>query len=164
MKERKDGAGSAENKKLSFLFSGSTCPWQSHFMPRKKAVPASKTLSKRESQIMDLLYRRGPSTVARVTENFPEPLTRNAVRTFLGILENKGQVTRTKQGREFIYAPATEQAVAAKTALSKVLDIFFQGSLSEAVATRFSGQAKPIGEDELRRLEELIAEARKKSQ
>lgn len=112
---------------------------------------------------MELLYQCGPSTVARITEDFPEPLTRNAVRTFLGILENKGQVTRTKEGREFIYAPATDQDVAAKTALSKVLDVFFKGSLSEAVATRFSGGSKAIDENELQRLEELIAQARKQS-
>ena len=132
-------------------------------MPRKKANLMSEGLSKRESQIMELLYRRGPSTAAQVTEDFHEPLTRNAVRTFLGILENKGQVTRTKEGREFIYAPATEQTVAAKTALTRVLDVFFKGSLSEAVASRFSGQSKPIAEDELKRLEELIAQARKQS-
>lgn len=121
------------------------------------------SLSKRENQIMEILYAQGELTVARLESLFPEPLSRNALRTFLGILESKGQVTRTKEGREFIYSPATERAVAARTALSKVLDVFFKGSVSDAVAARFQGQAKPVDEEELRRLEELIAEARKQN-
>ena len=128
-------------------------------MARKKTSPP-QALSKRESQIMELLYAHGPSTVAEVTDNFPEPLTRNAVRTFLGILENKGHLTRTKEGREFIYAPVTDQSTAAQSALSKVLDVFCKGSLSDAVAASFHGDSAKIDDDELSRLEDLIAKAR----
>jgi len=119
-------------------------------------------LSRRERQIMEILYSRGPSTVAEVAEEMPDPLSRNAVRTFLTLLEGKGKVTRKKQGREFTYRTATDKKKAAQSALSKVLDVFFEGSLSDAVAARFSGSKEELPEDELARLEELISEARRK--
>jgi len=119
-------------------------------------------LSRRENQIMEILYGHGASTVAEVTERMPDPLSRNGVRTFLTLLEGKGRVTRVKQGREFIYQPATEKSKAAQSALSKVLDVFFDGSLSDAVAARFNGNKKKITDDELARLEKLIQDARRK--
>jgi BlaI family penicillinase repressor len=117
--------------------------------------------SRRERQIMDILYAKGPSTVAQVTAQMPDKLSRNAVRTFLTLLEGKRSVTRIKEGREFIYQPATEKSAAAQSALSKVLDVFFDGSLS-AVAARFSGDSQKISPEELTQLENLIKEARKK--
>ena len=119
--------------------------------------------SRRERQIMDILYVKGPSTVTEVTSHMPDDLSRNAVRTFLTLLEGKRSVTRIKEGREFIYQPATEKSTAAHSALSKVLDVFFDGSLSEAVAARFDGSTKKISKDELTRLEALIKEARKQN-
>jgi len=111
---------------------------------------------------MEILYSSGPSTVTQVTELMPDPLSRNAVRTFLTLLEGKGKVTRKKNGREFTYCPATEKSKAANSALTKVLDVFFDGSLSDAVAARFSGNKRKISDDELCRLEQLIKEARSK--
>jgi len=119
-------------------------------------------LSRRESQIMEILYASGPSTVTQVTNLMPDPLSRNAVRTFLTLLEGKGKVTRTKNGREFTYCPATDKSKAAQSALTKVLDVFFNGSLSDAVAARFGGNTKKISDDELSRLEELVKQARSK--
>ncbi|MFT6861544.1 MAG: putative transcriptional regulator [Akkermansiaceae bacterium] len=119
-------------------------------------------LSRRENQIMEILYSKGPSTVVQITDHMPDELSRNAVRTFLTLLEGKRSVTRTKEGREFIYSPATEKSTAAQSALSKVLDVFFDGSLSDAVAARFSGSSPKISPAELARLEELIREARRK--
>ena len=114
---------------------------------------------------MEILFASGPLTVADLTEKMPEELSRNAVRTFLTILTSKGKVTRTKQGREFIYAPSSEKAAVAHLALGKLLDVFFNGSLSNAVAARFYGTKERIDEKELDDLEKLIAEARaKKSQ
>jgi len=127
------------------------------------SLMSQNELSRRERQIMDILYAQGPSTVAQVTSRMPDDLSRNAVRTFLTLLEGKNSVTRTKEGREFIYQPATEKSDAAQSALSKVLDVFFDGSLSDAVAARFSGSKKKISPDELTELEQLIKEARRKS-
>lgn len=119
-------------------------------------------LSRRENQIMDILYTRGSSTVAQITEKMPDKITRNAVRTFLTLLEGKRSVTRTKEGREFIYSPATDKSAAAQSALSKVLDVFFDGSLTNAVAARFTGDDKRLSADEITQLEELIHVARNK--
>ena len=118
-------------------------------------------LSRRENQIMEILYAKGPSTVAQITEAMPDELTRNAVRTFLTLLEGKNSVTRIKERREFIYSPATKKSDAAHSALSKVLDVFFDGSLSNAVAARFTGNDKKITPDELARIEDLIRDARR---
>ena len=117
-------------------------------------------LSKRESQIMELFYSQGSATVAEMTDRFSGELSRNAIRTFLGILENKGHLQRRKEGREFIYSVTTEKQEAAQSALSKVLDVFFKGSLSDAVAAHFSGGGTMPDKEELARLTDLIEQAR----
>lgn len=118
-------------------------------------------LSRRERQILEILFERGPSTVVQITDVMPDPLSRNAIRTFLTHLTSKGAVIREKHGREFTYHPATEKSDAAQSALSKVLDIFFNGSVSNAVAARFGGGKKKISDTELAELEALIEEARR---
>ena len=131
-------------------------------MPTEKPNDALSELSRREIQIMEILYANGPMTVADLTEKMPDDLSRNGIRTFVTILTSKGKLTRTKQGREFIYTPSSEKTAVAHTALGKLLDVFFNGSLSDAVAARFSGTKAKIDEKELARLEKLIAEARSK--
>ena len=118
-------------------------------------------LSRREREILEILFAKGPLTVAEITEAIPDELSRNAVRTFLTHLASKGAVTREKHGREFTYHPATEKSDAAQSALSKVIDVFFDGSFSDAVAARFSGGKKKVSDEELARLESLIKEARR---
>ena len=130
-------------------------------MPPEKFSDELSELSRRETQIMEILFTSGPLTVAGLTEKMPGDLSRNGIRTFLTILTNKGKLTRAKEGREFIYAPSSEKATVAQNALGKLLDVFFNGSLSDAVAARFSGKAEKIDDDELARLEKLIAEARR---
>ena len=131
-------------------------------MPTEKPNDALSELSRREIQIMEILYANGPMTVADLTEKMPDDLSRNGIRTFVTILTSKGKLTRTKQGREFIYTPSSEKTAVAHTALGKLLDVFFNGSLSDAVAARFSGTKAKIDEKELARLEKLITEARSK--
>ena len=131
-------------------------------MPQEKPAHALSELSRRETQIMEILFASGPLTVAELTDKMPGDLSRNGIRTFVTILTSKGKLTRTKEGREFIYAPSSEKATVANSALGKLLDVFFNGSLSDAVAARFSGTKTKIDEKELARLEQLIAEARSK--
>ncbi|MFK7852184.1 MAG: BlaI/MecI/CopY family transcriptional regulator [Akkermansiaceae bacterium] len=126
----------------------------------KKSSDEMSKLSRREIQIMEILFASGPSTVAQLTERMPDDLSRNAVRTFLTILASKGKVTRKKDGREFVYATASKKDAVAHSALQKLLDVFFNGSLSDAVAAGFSGSKNKIDDQELLRLERLIAEAR----
>jgi BlaI family transcriptional regulator, penicillinase repressor len=120
-------------------------------------------LSKRERQIMDAVYARGEATVAQVLDAIPDPPMRGALRTMLRILETKGHLTHRKLGREFIYRPTQARGQAGRSALRRVLDVFFGGSLENAVAAHLSDprQAAKLTPDELRRLAELINKAGK---
>jgi len=119
-------------------------------------------LSRRETQIMEILFTAGEGTVAYVTDNMPDKLSRNAIRTILTILEGKGRVVRRKEGREFYYSPSTDKAEAAQSALQRVLKVFFNGSLSDAVSARFDGGEGSVKEDELSALHQLIEQERDK--
>jgi len=125
---------------------------------KKKQLPS---LSKREAQIMEVLFSRGECSVVDIVEYMPEKVTRSAVRTFLALLEGKGCLSRRKQGREFFYTAATDKELAAKSALGKVLNVFFNGSVSSAIAAQFSNGADEIEDDELVELEALIKKIRK---
>src|SRR4051794_32202815 len=120
---------------------------------------ASSELSKRERQIMDVVYARGgEASVAQILDGIPNPPMRGALRTLLRILETKGHLTHRKQGREFIYRPTQNRGQAGRSALGRVLDVFFGGSLENAVAAHLSDprRAAKITPQELRRLSDLI--------
>jgi BlaI family penicillinase repressor len=121
-----------------------------------------KDLSRRERQIMDILFETGEATVAQIAEILPDPPTHTAVRTFLRILEEKGQVRRRKDGKRHVYAPAGSKKRAARAAFSDVLSVFFGNSLTDAVAAHLADPKAKLNEEELARLSKLIAEARKK--
>jgi predicted transcriptional regulator len=118
-------------------------------------------LSKRERQIMDVVYARGEATVSQVMDGIPDPPMRGALRTLLRILEKKGHLTHRKQGREFIYRPTQNRGRAGRSALGRVLDVFFGGSLENAVAAHLSDPRRSarITPEELRRLSDLIDKA-----
>jgi BlaI family penicillinase repressor len=122
-----------------------------------------RQLSKRERQIMDVVYARGEATVSDVIEGIPDPPMRGALRTLLRILENKGHLTHRKKGREFIYRPTEARGQAGRSALARVLNVFFGGSLENAVAAHLSDprQASKLTPEELRRLSGLIDKAMK---
>ena len=120
-----------------------------------------RQLSKRERQIMDAIYARGEATVSQVADGIPDAPMRGALRTLLRILETKGHLTHRKQGREFVYRPTKPRGQAGRSALGRVLDVFFGGSLENAVAAHLSDprRAARITPDELRRLSDLIEKA-----
>lgn len=111
---------------------------------------------------MEILYRDEEATVAQVTEAMPDELTRNGVRTLITVLENKGHVSRRKEGREFIYRPVVESAKAARGILDNVLDLFFNGSIANALATRLDGEGDLPDEKEIAELEALLKTARER--
>ena len=117
-----------------------------------------RQLSKRERQIMDVVYARGEATVSQISDGIPDAPMRGALRTLLRILENKGHLVHRKQGREFIYRPTRERGQAGRSALGRVLDVFFGGSLGDAVAAHLSDprRAARLTPEELRRLSDLI--------
>jgi predicted transcriptional regulator len=122
-----------------------------------------RQLSKRERQIMDVIYARGEATVSEVEAGIPDPPMRGALRTLLRILETKGHLTRRKRGREFVYRPTQPRGQAGRSALGRVLDVFFGGSLGDAVAAHLSDprRAARMTPEELRRLSDLIERAKK---
>lgn len=119
-----------------------------------------KGLSRRERQIMQILYERGQATVAEVQEALPDPPGYSAVRRLVAILEEKGQVTHAEQSGRYIYSPAQSWTAVSKSAIEQVVETFFGGSVESAVATLLSSQKTRPDEEELQRLEALIQQAR----
>ncbi|MFG0305099.1 MAG: BlaI/MecI/CopY family transcriptional regulator [Phycisphaerales bacterium JB040] len=135
-------------------------------MPRKKpnadtSRKAPPPLSRRERQIMDVIYQRGRATAAEVREALPDAPSDSAVRTLLRILEDKGHLTHEKEGVRYVYLPRTSPDVARESALSHVVKTFFAGSPAGAAAALLDMSAGNLDADELDRLERLIEQARR---
>ncbi|KPK79636.1 MAG: hypothetical protein AMJ81_12980, partial [Phycisphaerae bacterium SM23_33] len=101
-------------------------------------------LSRRERQIMDIVYARGVASASRVLEDMPDPLSRATVRTMLRILEEKGHLKHHKQGREFIYQPTRPRRRVGQSALRRVLNTFFDGSLEQVAMRKASAAARQL--------------------
>jgi predicted transcriptional regulator len=121
-------------------------------------------LSRRERQIMDILYRRGRATAAEVMEELTGSPSYSTVRTQLRVLEEKGHVRHEEEGLRYIYTPAVPRHAARRSALRHVIDTFFDGSAEKTVAALLGGEASKISDDELDRIAALVARARKESQ
>ena len=124
-------------------------------------MASEPALSRRERQILDIIFARGSANVADVMEDLPEELSRSAVRTFLRILEHKGHVKHSKVGREFVYEAVQSSDNAGRSAVSRVLRTFFGGSLENALATYLSDPQADISDQELKRIAKLIKQAQK---
>ena len=123
------------------------------------AKSPDQNLSRRERQIMSVLFRVGEASVADIADGLPDPPTHTAIRTLLRILEDKGHVKRTRDGRRHLYRASMSRTKAARAALKNVLGTFFNGSLGEAVATHLADPKGGVAPDELERLRQLIDEA-----
>lgn len=122
---------------------------------------AYQQFSRRERQIMDIIYVLGKASATQVVNAMPDPPSRTAVRTMLRILEDKGQLKHEKRGREFVYQPTRPRTKEGRSALRRVLHTFFDGSLEKAVAVHLSDPDSGLTADELRRLADLVREAGK---
>jgi predicted transcriptional regulator len=118
-------------------------------------------LSRRERQIMDILYRRGKATAGEVMEDLPGNSSYSTVRTQLRVLEEKGHVRHEEDGLRYVYAPEVPHSAASKSALKHLMDTFFDGSASKTVAALLGGDTRRLSEEELERIAKLIAKARK---
>lgn len=123
---------------------------------------AEDRLSRRERQIMDIVYARGEASAADVLADMPDPPSRTAVRTLLRILEEKGHLRHRQEGLAYVYQPSRPRRSAGRSALRRVLQTFFDGSLEKAVAVHLGDSEAALSQDELDRLAELIDQARKK--
>jgi BlaI family penicillinase repressor len=123
--------------------------------------PLHTALSRRERQIMDILFRRGRATAADVMAELPSDPSYSTVRTQLRVLEQKGHVRHEQEGLRFIYTPVVARQTARKSALRHVIETFFDGSPEKAVAALLGGEATKLSDDELDRIASLISKARK---
>ncbi len=116
--------------------------------------------TRRERQIMDVLYAHEEATVVEIQAELPDPPSQTAIRTMLKILGNKGLVKRRKRGREHVYAPRRDRTRTGERALRHVIQTFFDGSLERAVATHLARSKQDLTDEELKRLAKVIRDAR----
>lgn len=124
-------------------------------------MPDNQTLSRRERQIMDILYRLGSATAAEVKENLADAPSYSAVRALLRILEDKGHLKHAYDGPRYVYAPVVSRPVAQKSALKQMVKTFFDGSASNAVAALLDMSGEDLSEAELNRLAKMVEQAKR---
>jgi len=120
-------------------------------------------LSKRERQIMDVLYRLGRATAAEIREGLTGSPSDSTVRTQLRVLEDKGHVRHEEQGLRFVYLPTVPRHAARKSALKHLVNTFFDGSHAQVVTALLGADVARFSEEELDRIAGLIESARKGS-
>jgi predicted transcriptional regulator len=128
-------------------------------MPKK--IDLHIELSRRERQIMDIVYRLGEVSALEVRENLPDPPSYSAVRAMLRVLEEKGHLAHEQSGPRYVFHATLPVESARRSALRRLLQTFFDNSLEEAVATLLDVESSNVTEEELERLARMIDEARK---
>jgi len=118
-------------------------------------------LSRRERQIMDIVYREGRAAATDVLGFLPDPPSYSAVRALLKVLENKGHLRHVLEGTRYVYIPTLPADRARRSALKRLTDTFFEGSAEKAVAALLSLSKDDLTAEELARLARLIEDARK---
>ena len=131
-------------------------------MSRKPSTPTP--LSKRERQIVDILYRRKTATAGEIQEALPDPPTYSAVRATLRILEDKGHIRHEPGSLPYRYAPTVAPDRARRSALRHIVDTFFDGSVEQVVSTLIDESAGTLSAQQLDRLYDLIRRARAQGQ
>ena len=121
-------------------------------------VPAH--LSRRESQIMEIIYELGTATAADVLERLPDPPSYSSVRALLRVLEEKGHVEHEQEGPRYLFRPTVPREAARTTALKRIVRTFFDGSAEGAVAALLDLEPEELDERALARLARLIERAR----
>lgn len=129
--------------------------------PAARSAPDPRHLSRRERQIMDILYREARAAASEVLERLPDPPGYSAVRAMLRVLENKGHLTHVLEEGRYVYRPIVSAERARRSALQNLLLTFFDGSPEKAVAALLSESKSRLSDDEVERLSRLIADARK---
>jgi predicted transcriptional regulator len=125
------------------------------------ADPITARLSRRERQIMDLLYQLGEATAAEVQERLPDPPSYSAVRAMLRILEEKGHVSHTEDGPRYVFTPVVARDTARKSAVSHLLRTFVDGSVEQAMTALLDATDRKLSSAEVERLAALIEQRKK---
>jgi predicted transcriptional regulator len=124
-------------------------------------APSPRQLSRRERQIMDIIYALGQATAAEVHDKLPDPPSYSAVRAMLRVLEDKGHLRHEEQGPRYVFKPTLPRKKAAASALRQLVQTFFDGSTEQALAALLDLSSTELSDAELDRLSQLIEQARK---
>jgi predicted transcriptional regulator len=126
----------------------------------KKAIT---DLSRRERQIMDVIFKKGAATAAEVREAMPDPPSYSSVRALLRILEDKGLLKHKQQGPRYLYQPTIRRDKAKASALKHLMHTFFDNSIEEVVAALMDMSGSDMSEEEYEQLSRMIERAKKES-
>lgn len=135
-------------------------------MSAKKIAGATKnvtpdSLSRREREILNILYRRGRATAAEVQEALSDPPSYSAVRAMLRILEDKGHATHEQDGQRYVYLPSVSRDRAKRSALKNLLSTFFENSAEQAISALLDDSGSKLSGEDLDRISEMVERARK---
>src|SRR5689334_15108328 len=122
---------------------------------------AQRSLSRRERQILDILYQGGKLSAAEVREAMPDAPSYSAVRTLLRVLEEKGHVKHRAEGLKYVYVPSVPREKAKRTAVKHLLDTYFNGSPEQIVAALLDVSSTELTREELERMAAMIEQAQK---
>lgn len=125
------------------------------------ADPLTTQLSRRERQIMDIIYRHGRVTAADVLAELPEPPSYSAVRAMLRLLEEKGHVRHEQDGPRYVYLAVVHRDKARRSAMRHLVRTFFDGSTEDAIVALLQNDSGAMSDEELERLSKLIDSAKK---
>ena len=129
--------------------------------PARDTATSPTSLTRRERQIMDILYRRGRATAAEVMEDLSGDPSYSTVRTQLRVLESKGHVRHDEDGHRFVYMPAVPRGTARKSALRHLVETFFDGSTEKVVDALLGGDGGRLSEGEIERIAKMVIKAKK---
>jgi len=123
-----------------------------------------RNLSRRERQMMDILYQKGRATAAEIHEALPDRPTYSAVRAKLRVLEEKGHVRHEEESLRYVYLPVVARDSARRSALRHMVSTFFGGSVEETVAALLDLSVSQLSEQDLQRISELVEQAKKEGE
>lgn len=126
-----------------------------------RSQAAELSLSRRERQIMDILFSLGRATGVEIQERLPDPVSYSGVRTILRVLERKGHVRHVEEGLRYVYLPKVPREAARKSAMEKLVATFFGGSVKAAAVAFLDPTTSKLSQEDLKELEALIRESRK---
>jgi BlaI family penicillinase repressor len=130
-------------------------------MHKIKHMGQHSALSRRERQVMEVLYRKGSASVAQLREGIADKPSYSAVRVIVNVLERKGYLRHELQGRKYVYSPVTPRKKAMQGALRHVLDIYFEGSVQQAVAAMVELKSGNLSDQDLEELARAVRTKRR---
>lgn len=146
-------------KNQHFHLTGAQLLIFQHIVSRERS--SLSNLSRRERQIMEIVYAQGSVSAQQVQEKLPSPPSYSAVRAAISLLEKKGLLRHVRRGMRYFFEPTVPADNARVPALRRLLETFFNNSAASVVATLLNGDALKVTDEELDRMEKMIRSAKK---